>query len=70
MARPNFFDLWELDPDTATVDDIRAAIQRKRNEWSRIGDLQSQEYLSLIPEMEEMLEDPSSLKEEERAFRE
>jgi len=73
MERENYFILLELpvDPPASDPAHIRAAIARKKQEWTRLQDhprkrAQAMAYLAMLPEIERVLLDPLARKNEAR----
>ncbi len=73
MERENFYILLELsiDPPETDPETIESAITRKQSEWSRMRNhptkgLQAQKYISMIPEIRRVMNDPD-LREKEAA---
>jgi len=73
MDRDNYFILLELplDPPVSDPARIRAAINRKKQEWTRWQDHTDKRtmalvYLAYLPDMEQVLFDPDARKEEAR----
>ena len=73
MERENYFILLELpvDPPISDPAHIRAALGRKKQEWTRLQDQPGKRtlalaYLALLPDMEQVLLDPVARKNEAR----
>lgn len=73
MERENYYILLDLsiDPPETDAKAIEAAIARKQSEWSRLRNhpkkgLQAQQYISMIPDIRRVMNDPA-LREQEAA---
>jgi len=73
MERENYFILLELpvDPPISDPAHIRAALGRKKQEWTRMQDHPGKRtlalaYLAMLPDMEHVLFDPAARKNEAR----
>ncbi|MCL2856622.1 MAG: hypothetical protein FWE19_02715 [Oscillospiraceae bacterium] len=73
MERENYYILLELpvDPPAGDPAHIRAALSRKKQEWTRMQDnprkrTQALAYIALLPDMEQVLFDPVARKNEAR----
>ena len=74
--RPNFFSLLELDPSINKWSIIELAILDKRRTWSMQKNQgtptqrrKAERYLKYIPEMESLLKNPESLKQEAKQYK-
>ena len=77
MERENFYLLLDLsiDPPDTDPKNIEAAIARKQSEWSRLRNhptkgLQAQNFISMIPEIRRVMNDPALREQEADAARE
>lgn len=72
--RPNFYIILELDPSITDWSKIQAAIKKKQRSWalqksqgSPTARRKAERYIKFIPEMQSLLKEPESRKQEAKA---